>query len=255
MSSNNKGSMSYYVFDEKNFDSFDAARLSLEPYKVDSGPFRTSYFSVKYQDNDNEYRSIKIKTPVLTTPFGINFNQFDKLTCTLSVPEGKFHTFLERLQETLKQLICKNVQKYNPNYKSKTMSENEFDILSVAFGMLRSREDKKYDDTISFDITSPYTQKFLTLFDSKAKRIPDVTFTPTDETFIGRHVPMRTELRASFIISSVCMYGEVKQRKYTIKKELRQIFIVSQPNNNNNCDFEPVDEEIEEDDENGFCDF
>ena len=71
--------MSYYTFDETNFNTFNPENLIFEEGKKDIGTFKVSYFNIKYKNNDGSPCMIKVKTPSLTTPFGANKNQFGKL--------------------------------------------------------------------------------------------------------------------------------------------------------------------------------
>lgn len=247
--------MSFYTFDDSNFDSFDPSRLVYEEGRRDIGQFKVSYFNLKYKNDDGVDSSIKIKTPVLSTPFGINKNQFGKVNLVLNVPKGPMHNFLTKFQNSIKQYICTNIKTFNKSATKAKISTDEFDILSTAFDLLKiAKEDSRYDDTITLDFSSEYDQKSVKFFDKSKVLIKDVSFDESSEDYVSTVVPRYTQLRAVFTINSICMYGESRARKFTIKKSPKQLLIVERPDSEDTCEFSdaPVtdDESEEEGEEN-----
>ena len=249
--------MSVYIFDENNYETFDANKLVIEVSKTNVGQYHVSFYSIKYTGDDGAIVPIKVKTPVLTTPFGANLNQFNKLQLTLSVPVSPFHEFIVKLQTSIKEYICNHIKSFDENYKLPKMDLTTFEILSTAFDILKHRDDGKYDDTIIFDMTSSMSQKMIAVFD-KTKHPINISFNSNDPDYIGEIIPAHSEMRISFKINSICMYGESKQRKYVIKKDLNHILLLSTASSTNCCDFGEAEEENNENhstNEDGFADF
>lgn len=243
--------MSYYTFDETNFDTFDASKLLIEEGKRDIGSFKVCYFNIKYKNDDGSASIIKIKSPVLTTPFGINKNQFGKTQLTVNLPVGDLHKFLTNLQNAIKQYICNNIKFFNKSSTKQKITVEEFDILSTAFDIVKAhKEDTKFDDTVNFDISSEFTQRNLKFFDNNKKLINDISYEEGSDNYIYTIVPSQTQLRIVFNLNSICMYGEARGRKFTLKKNPMQILIVSTPASNDVCEFSDneIDEDMDEDD-------
>lgn len=249
--------MAYYIFDESNFNSFNPANLVFEEGKKDIGTYKVSYFNLKYKNADGSACIIKVKTPVLTTPFGANKNQFGKMNITCNVPKSPLHEFITKLQEAVKNYICDNIKTFNKSSTKSKLSQTEFDILSTAFDILKHKEDSKYDDTIVFDVTGEYDQKNLKLFDNTKNHIEGVVYDDeSDEKYIGKEIPSQSQIRVVFTINSICMYGETKARKFTFKKRPVQILVVEKATNNDVCEFsdEEVSEYSEEEEDNANWD-
>lgn len=246
--------MSYYTFDETNFNTFNPANLIFEEGKKDIGTYKVSYFNLKYRNDDGSPCMIKIKTPSLTTPFGANLNQFGKMNITVNIPQSPLHQFLTTLQNSVKKHICDNIKTFNKASTKAKISTDEFDILNTAFDIIKPhKEDTKYDDTIVFDITSEFDQKNLKVFNNDKKLIEGIVFDDEEsETYIGKEIPSQSHIRIVFTLKSICMYGETKARKFTFKKSPTQILIVEKPMSNDTCEFsddEAVSEYSDEEDE------
>lgn len=245
--------MSYFTFDETNYNTFDASRLVIEEGKRDIGSFKVCYFNIKYKNDDGSASLIKIKTPVLSTPFGINKNQFGKTQLNVNLPLGNLHTFITNLQNVIKQYICANIKFFNKSSTKQKLTTEEFDMLSTAFDIIKlHKEDTKFDDMMNFDISSEFTQKNLKFFDNNKKLITNISYEEDSENYVFKAVPAQTQLRIVFTINSICMYGETRSRKFTIKKSPMQILIVSTPASNDICEFSDdfVDEEYDDDNDN-----
>lgn len=252
--------MAYYIFDENTFDSFDASRLVIEEGKKDIGTYKVSYFNLKYKNDDGAACQIKIKTPVLTTPFGVNKNQFGKTQLTVNLPENNLHKFLTVFQKALKTYICENIKSFNKASTKQKLSEGEFDILSTAFDIIKPhKEDTKFDDTIIFDLTSEFDQRNTKIFDSTKTLIENISYNDNSDelNYISDVIPAYSQIRIVFRINSICMYGEARARKFTIKKNPLQILVVERPVSNNACEFsdeDVTDEEQTEDEDNNWDD-
>ena len=167
--------MSYYTFDETNFNTFNPDNLIFEEGKKDIGTFKVSYFNIKYKNNDGSPCMIKVKTPSLTTPFGANKNQFGKLNITVNIPHGPLHDFLNTLQDSIKKYICDNIKTFNKASSKAKITTNEFDILNTSFGIIKPHnENTNYDDTIVFDITSEFDQKNMKVFNNNKELIEGI---------------------------------------------------------------------------------
>ncbi len=245
--------MSYYTFDETNFNTFNPDNLIFEEGKKDIGTFKVSYFNIKYKNNDGSPCMIKVKTPSLTTPFGANKNQFGKLNITVNIPHGPLHDFLNTLQDSIKKYICDNIKTFNKASSKAKITTNEFDILNTSFGIIKPHnENTNYDDTIVFDITSEFDQKNMKVFNNNKELIEGIVYDDDQsEKYIGKEIPSQSHIRIVFAIKSICMYGETKARKFTFKKVPTQILVVEKSMNNDVCEFsdDSVDEEEEEEDE------
>lgn len=246
--------MSVHMFDESNYETFDANKLVIEVSKTNVGQYHVSFFSIKYASDDGAVIPIKVKTPALTTPFGANINQFGKLQLTLSVPVSPFHEFIGKLQTAIKEYICSHIKMFDENYKSTKMDLTTFEILSTSFDILKHRDDGKYDDTIIFDMTNEMSQKMIKVFD-KTKHPIHVSFKENESDYISEIIPAHSELRVSFRINSICMYGEIKQRKYVIKKDINHILLISTATSSGICDFGEAEDEAGSINEDGFADF
>lgn len=243
--------MSYYTFDEDNYSSFDSSRLVIEEGKRDIGPYKVSYFNLKYKNDDGAACLIKVKTPVLVTPFGISKNQFDKTQLTVNLPVCELHKFLTEFQNAIKKHICDNIKTFNKSATKAKITIDEFDILSTAFEIVKEhKEGSKYDDTIVFDLSSDFDQRNTKFFDNTKTLIKDISFDESSEDYISNFVPSQTQVRIVFRINSICMYGETRSRKFTIKKNPLQILIVEKPASNDICEFSDdyVSEQEEGDD-------
>lgn len=230
--------MSYYVFDENTYSSFDPSRLVIEEGKRDIGSFKVSYFNIKYKNDDGSACLIKVKTPVLTTPFGIMKNQFGKTQLTVNLPICELHKFLTELQNALKNYICDNIKIFNKASTKPKIQVSDFEILSTAFNIIKAHpEDSKYDDTIVFDLSSAFDQQNTKFFDNNKTLIEDISYEEDSDNYISSFVPSQTKLRIVFRINSICMYGETKSRRFTIKKSPMQILIVEKPASNDICEF------------------
>lgn len=246
--------MAYYIFDENTFDSFDAARLVIEEGKKDIGTYKVSYFNLRYKNDDGSACQIKIKTPVLTTPFGVMKNQFGKTQLTVNVPNNNLHRFLTVLQNALKAYICNNIKSFNKASTKQKISEDEFDILSTAFDIIKPhKEDTNFDDTIIFDLTSEFDQRNTKIFDSTKTLIENISYQEDadESTYVSNVIPAHSQIRLVFKINSICMYGESRARKFTIKKNPVQILVVERPASNNTCEFSDEDVTDEEQSEGG----
>lgn len=247
--------MSYYIFDENTYATFDPSRLVYEEGKHDVGPFKVSYFNLKYKNDEGAACFIKVKTPVLTTPFGINKNQFGKIQLTVNVPKGDLYTFLLNFQQAVKEYICNNIKQFNKQSIKSKISTDEFNILSTAFDIIKlSKDSEKYDDTMVFDFSSEFDQRNAKFFDNTKTLIDNISYADSDQSYdmyIANVVPKQTQVRIVFRINSVCMYGESRGRKFTLKKNPMQVLIVEKPASNDVCEFiDDFEENAEVVDEN-----
>lgn len=230
--------MSYYIFDENTYNTFDASKLVFEEGKRDIGSFKVSYFNLKYKNDEGAACFIKVKTPVLGTPFGINKNQFGKTQLTVNLPAGDLYTFLSKFQQAVKEYICNNIKQFNKQSTKTKISTDEFEILSTAFDIIKAhKEGSKFDDTVVFDLSSEFDQRNTKFFDNTKTLITDISYDENDSSYIANVVPAQTQVRIVFRINSICMYGESKSRKFTIKKNPMQILIVEKPASNDVCEF------------------
>lgn len=230
--------MAYYTFDENNYSTFDASRLVYEEGKRDIGTYKVCYFNIKYKNDEGNACYIKIKTPVLITPFGINKNQFKRTQMTVNIPHGDLYDFLFKFQQAVKEYICNNIKQLNKQSTKTKITAEEFNEQSDAFNIIKPhKEGTKYDDTIAFDFTSEFDQNNTKFFDNTKTRIEGYSFEEGSENYISTVVPAQTQVRIVFRINSICMYGIAKSRKFTIKKNPLQILIVEKPASNDVCEF------------------
>lgn len=230
--------MSYYIFDENTYTTFDASRLVIEEGRRDVGSFKVSYFNIKYKNDEGAACLIKVKTPVLSTPFGINKNQYGKTQLTVNLPAGDLYTFLSKFQQAVKDYICNNIKQFNKQSAKSKLTAGEFEMLSTAFDIIKAhKEGSKFDDTVVFDLSSEFDQRNTKFFDNTKTLITDISYDESDPSYIANVVPAQTQVRIVFKINSICMYGEVKSRKFTIKKNPIQILIVEKPVSSDICEF------------------
>lgn len=230
--------MAYYTFDENNYNTFDASKLVFEEGKRDVGTYKVCYFNLKYKNDEGNACLIKVKTPVLITPFGIKKNQYEKTQMTINMPQGELYNFLTKFQQSIKEHICNNIKQFDKQSNKVKISVEDFNKQSDAFNIIKPhKEDSKYDDTIIFDFSSEFDQKNTKFFDNTKTKIEDYSFDEDSENYISNVVPAQTQVRIVFKINSICMYGAVKSRKFTIKKNPMQVLIVEKPVSNDVCEF------------------